>query len=312
MLCFKSGKIKIPLIFIAVLFLAVSINAQIPVKTIEETEIPVLKKIGLGYLQCRVPENVVIAGEQKFKEIITDDDCPSSKILEVDFTKQTLIGFIVRGDCFVRAAAKVFRRDNEKKYTVRIKNIWGGCRAAGSFQGWLVIEKIPSDYTVEFTGTRVDGNDGISEDEEFSYITLPTPQKNEILETRQVELKGCIQTIFNKKFIIKDRETFLKTIRNDASRDFCLKNLEKIDFDKNTLLGIELNTGYCRTPPGLESQAVKDEAEKQYILNISYTGPQGLCRALSQYDLWILVPKLPENYTVKFNVKATARDEKTQ
>ena len=132
------------------------------------------------------------------------------------------------------------------------------------------------------------------------------------LETRQVDLQGCIQTFFDSKFVIKTRETFLKAIRNDASREECLKNLEKIDFDKNTLLGIELNTGYCRTPLGLEVQAVKNETEKQFIVNVSYIEPQGLCRALSRYDLWVLVPKLPENYTVKFDVKAKPRDTTNQ
>lgn len=122
------------------------------------------------------------------------------------------------------------------------------------------------------------------------------------LETREIDLKGCIQTIFEKEFIIKNRETFLKTIRNDASRDFCLKNLETIDFDKHALVGIGLNTGYCRRPLGLKAQAVKESIEKQIILKISYAAPQETCRALSQYDLWILIPKIPENYTVKFDV----------
>lgn len=132
------------------------------------------------------------------------------------------------------------------------------------------------------------------------------------LETRRIDLKGCIQTIFSKEFIIKDQDTFLKTIRKDASRDFCLKKLEKIDFSKHTLIGIELNTGYCRTPLGLEAQAVKDETEKQYILKITYIEPQGICRALSQYDLWLLVPKLPENYSVKFDIKGIPRNENNQ
>jgi hypothetical protein len=132
------------------------------------------------------------------------------------------------------------------------------------------------------------------------------------LETRQIDLKGCIQMIFDKEFIIETGETFLKTIRNDASRDFCLKNLEKINFDKHTLIGVELNTGYCRTPSGLEAQAVKDETEKQYVLKISYIEPPGSCRALSQYDLWLLVPKLPEKYTIKFDVKAIPRDKNKQ
>jgi hypothetical protein len=132
------------------------------------------------------------------------------------------------------------------------------------------------------------------------------------LETRQIDLKGCIQTSFDKSFIIKDGETFRKSIRNDMQHDSCLKNLEEIDFNKNTLLGIELNTGYCRTPIGLTAQAVKDEAQKQFILKIGYLEPEGLCRAMSQYDLWVLVPKLPETYTVKFDVKAIPPTEKPQ
>lgn len=132
------------------------------------------------------------------------------------------------------------------------------------------------------------------------------------LETREIDLKGCIQTIFQKSFIIKDRETFLKTIRNDMSRERCLKDLEKIDFEKNSLLGIELNTGYCDAPLGLEAQAFKNEPEKQYLVKISYVEPRGSCRALSQYDLWLLVPKLPENYTVKFDVKGISQPEKNQ
>ena len=146
----------------------------------------------------------------------------------------------------------------------------------------------------------------------FFVIFSITPIKAKNVETWDTDLKDCIQTTFEKELIIKDRETFLKKIRNDVSRDQCLKEFEKIDFDKNTLLGIELNTGYCRTPIGLEANAVKNETEKQYILNISYTEPQGLCRALSRYDLWILVPKIPDNYTVKFDVKTKPPDKNAQ
>lgn len=132
------------------------------------------------------------------------------------------------------------------------------------------------------------------------------------LETRQIDLKGCIQTFFGDQFVIKDHATFLKKIPNDASRNKCLKDFGKFDFDKNTLLGIELNTGYCGVPLGLKSQAVKNEAEKQYILKISYLEPQGTCRALSQYDLWVAVPKIPDNYTVKFEVKGEPINENNQ
>jgi hypothetical protein len=125
----------------------------------------------------------------------------------------------------------------------------------------------------------------------------------QILKTRDIDLKGCIWTYRQQSFVIKDEAAFLKEIRNDLSRDRCLKDLEKIDFDKHTLVGIELNTGYCDAPLLEPVQVVKTDAEKKYIVKISYLEPAEPCRALSQYDLWLLVPKLPDNYTVKFEVK---------
>jgi hypothetical protein len=132
----------------------------------------------------------------------------------------------------------------------------------------------------------------------------------QILETKDFEMKGCIPIYGEERFTIKTEAEFLKTIRGDASRKYCLENLEKIDFDKNSLLGINLNTGYCRTPLGLKYQAVKNEDEKSYALNITYFDPQGsVCRALSEYDLWVLVPKLPDDYEVKFDVKAVLSEQ---
>lgn len=137
----------------------------------------------------------------------------------------------------------------------------------------------------------------------FLTVCLIIPANAQNLETRQIDLKGCIRTFFGDQFVIKDRETFLKKIPNDMNRNKCLKDFGKFDFAKNTLIGIELNTGYCGVPLLLKSQAVKNEAEKQYVLKISYLEPQGTCRALSQYDLWVVVPKLPDDYMVKFEIK---------
>jgi hypothetical protein len=114
------------------------------------------------------------------------------------------------------------------------------------------------------------------------------------------------------QFVIKTSATFFEKIGNNASRHECLKDFGKLDFNKNTLLGIELNTGYCGFPFGLKSQAVKNETEKQYVVKISYFEPRGTCRALSQYDLWLLVPKLPDDYTVKFEVKGIPDNENNQ
>lgn len=273
------------------------INAQIE----EETEVPVLKEIRSGNWECVQRENSVVSKED-FRTILVDTRCKNlKKTLEVDFEKQTLISFSVRGDCFVSGNGKIFRSDAGKKYTVKISTRPGGCRAAGSYQRWLVIDKIPDDYKVEFVESKTEYAEGDEKDIFRFYAADATKE----LETRSIDLKGCIQTVFDKRFVIKDEETYLKTVRGDASRDFCLKNVEKIDFAKHTLLGIEINSSYCKTPRGLEYKTYRDAFGKQYLLYVSYIDPQGsTCRALSQYDLWLLVPKLPENYEVKFEVKA--------
>lgn len=139
----------------------------------------------------------------------------------------------------------------------------------------------------------------------FSVSVLEEKASPEILETRQIDLKDCIQTYRRDRFVIKDNEAYLKAIRDDASRERCLKTIEKIDFDRHTLLGIEINSGYCRYPDGLQYQTVKDTEKKQYLLDISYIDPRNsVCRAYSQYDLWLFVPKLPADYEVKFEVNA--------
>jgi len=303
---FKTDQINISLLFFALLLAAICTDAQ-PVATANEAEVPVLKKAGSRGFGCRAEGNLIIADAQKFKEIAADPKCRLLAMMDVDLTKQTLIGFHAGGDCFIEASARVFRNETEKKYTVRVKNIWGGCRAAGTFQGWLLIEKIPPNFRVEFTETRIDGLNRNSEDAGISAFPVTENQK---IETRSFDVKDCIQTYPEREFIIRDQKSFLGAIRNDMSREPCLKKLEKIDFEKHTLLGIELHTGYCRVPLFRLIEAVKNDEQKQYVIEIEYIEPVAPCRALDQYDLWLLVPKLPENYTVKFDVKGIPRSDK--
>ncbi|MBX7170366.1 MAG: hypothetical protein K1X72_05365 [Pyrinomonadaceae bacterium] len=211
-------------------------------QTAEDKKVEIRQQIGSRYFRCFQAENKVYNVED-FKKLTADKDCSETKILKVDFAKQSLIGYETRGDCFVRGDAKVFRNDSTKTYKIKITNYWGGCRAGGVFAGWIVIDKIPDDYKVEFNEIRAD--------------RLPNDPDHYPLETREIDLKGCIQTIFTKQFVIKDEAEYLKAIRNDASRNYCLKNLEKIDFTKNSLLGININSGYCRRPAGLEYEISK-------------------------------------------------------
>ncbi|MEZ5429510.1 MAG: hypothetical protein R2747_24915 [Pyrinomonadaceae bacterium] len=131
----------------------------------------------------------------------------------------------------------------------------------------------------------------------------------ETLETREIEIGNCIQTISAKQFVITGEADYRRAIRNDASRGRCLEETEKIDFTEESLLGVEFSSGYCRRPHGLSFQTIRDDSRKKYILSVSYTDPGGqVCRALSRYALWVLVPKLPAGYSVDFEI--TARERK--
>lgn len=132
----------------------------------------------------------------------------------------------------------------------------------------------------------------------------------QVLETKLIHLNDCIRIFGEERFVIKTEEEFLSAVRGDDARRSCLESQEKIDFKKHSLIGIGLQTGYCRTPVGLAFQVVKNRPEKHYALNIAYIDPQGkTCRTPARFDLWLLVPKLPGDFDVRFSVKAVARGQ---
>ena len=239
----------------------------------------------------------------KFEEIVKRKGCETLKeSLQIDLEKHTLISYHVGGDCMMRLRKNVSRDDSEKKLVVEIFNIWGGCRAGGRLSGLLAVDKIPSDFTIEFVVHLVeeDTRGGIAERETGE---IPASQNDNLLKTREISLAGCIQTFTAKEFAITSNKQLLNAIRKDASRESCLENLENIDFDRFSLLGMNINSGYCRRPLELRHQVFKDDFNQKYLLSITYKEPRGVCRAISSYDLWILVPKLPAGYTVDFSAE---------
>jgi hypothetical protein len=131
---------------------------------IKEVDVPIVDKLDSrqldsGYCGWRSDEPGPVIGEEEFRKLIgtdsrassrlTRDRCAFLKRLKLDFSRHSLLNYRVNGDCFIRATAKVTRNDAHKEYTLWITRIYGGCRAAGSFEGWLVIDKLLPDYKVE-------------------------------------------------------------------------------------------------------------------------------------------------------------------
>lgn len=277
-----------------------------------EIDVQILRVIDGKEFYCTTDNGVF--SEEKFEKFLSDRQCSGLKaLLNVDFENESLIGFRVRGDCHMRVRAKVFRNDEAKKYIVRIEATDGGCRAAGNHQGWLVVDKLKPDYTVEFKEKAA--NSEIKDEVKKIYKEWNPKDviyfKNSIqdVETEPFDLKGCIQTFSNKQFAIKTQNEFLNALRKDASLEWCLKNLEKIDFEKNSLLGMGITSDYCDRPAGLEYKIVQDSENKNYLFSVSYLETKQLCRRIGHYDLWLLTPKLDANYPVKFELKTRPHEK---
>jgi hypothetical protein len=104
--------------------------------------------------RLRALESGGVIDEKRFKEIRAMEKSGFLDRLAVDFTTQTLVVVGVSGDCFVRLSARITRDDEARKYLCRVQKIYGGCRAAGSFESWLVIEKLRPEYAIEFIAEK--------------------------------------------------------------------------------------------------------------------------------------------------------------
>lgn len=95
--------------------------------------------------------------------------CAELEKPQLDFSKESLISYHAGGDCHMRLMIDVLVDHSAKEYLVEIVNIWGRCRAGGGRRGWLVIDKVPNDYFVEFREIQI-GEHLFSKDPEVLKI----------------------------------------------------------------------------------------------------------------------------------------------
>ncbi len=92
----------------------------------------------------------------------------------------------------------------------------------------------------------------------------------------------------------------LKTALEKYPKDGCdTTHLPPIDFSKYTLLG-KRTEGGCRLYN--KRKVIDDKVNKQYIYEIKVK-QCGICKRLVTNMNWVLVPKLPPGYSVKFIIK---------
>ncbi len=276
-------------------------NATDMERALSETDVKILRNAGSRFYRCRGDTGGVYT-EAEYQTLLANKECTGPQQLKADLKKESVIGFSASGDCHVSARAQVFRNDAAKTYTIWVNKTYGGCRAYGQYRGWIVIEKMRPDYQVKWEHTETDES-GVTTVKDTASSLPP-----QTLTTTQIDLDGCIRMYLQHSFVIKNNAEFFAAVRRDAGNDICVKKFNgKIDFANYSLLGIDINSGYCRIPIGLTHKAVRDDVKKLVTLQISYLAPQGTCRAMSSYDLWVTVPKIPEGYEVKFETTPTLR-----
>ena len=268
-----------------------------------ETVVPVIKQIGSRYFRCYNEDKIFQNAYEAERGTKGGDKCINPvDVLKVDFQKQTLISYQARSDCFMQARARVFRNDAAKTFRVKILKKPGGCRAGGQFDGWLVVEKIPADYKVEFSETEVeDFENDLTVDpieEVFNKI-----EKKDTLQARKYDLDRCLQIYGRDLKTIESEAEFLKSVNGEHNRKECLKQIENVDFKRESLVGLTLYSGYCQYPFGLKYQLIRHDRAKNFTIFVTYDDPYGrTCRALGMYDLWLAVPKPPADYEIKVEV----------
>lgn len=115
----------------------------------------------------------------------------------------------------------------------------------------------------------------------------------------------CISTFDannrEKEFVVNTEAEYQDLINYKSTSSRCTNFvLPAIDFSKKTLLGKYTSGGGCSID--FAKKVYKDDSNRKvkYVIDVI---EQGACEKLGFSSNWILIPKIPSNYIVEFQVK---------
>lgn len=126
-----------------------------------------------------------------------------------------------------------------------------------------------------------------SKDEEVCEAVI----ENSGIIVSSVSINSCDEPFYDAAFLIANNDELDAVLATNSN---CSE--PEIDFEEHALLGMyafTANTGsYYR-------EVVIDTANTQYIYTVTVSNC-GNCNCLSENMNWVTVPKLPEDWTVRF------------
>ncbi len=82
---------------------------------------------------------------------LNTQECMNANLPDIDFDTHSLLGLYADGSCNVGFDRIVTQNDNTKKYTYTVNvNACGNCESLHFSMNWVLVPKLPDDYTVEF------------------------------------------------------------------------------------------------------------------------------------------------------------------
>lgn len=133
-------------------------------------------------------------------------------------------------------------------------------------------------------------------------FSLATCNKNDYIAIEGVEevfILPCYD-IAEDEIIISDTTTYIAQLHQKVFNQLCLQyEIPSIDFSQKTLIGKVVEAIGC--DPTYEHEVLADVSEKMYIYRI-IAHQNGACQDTFVQRNWVIVPKLPDAYTVSFEV----------
>ncbi|MFA7401655.1 MAG: hypothetical protein WCZ21_03885 [Bacteroidales bacterium] len=115
-----------------------------------------------------------------------------------------------------------------------------------------------------------------------------------IIDNASVE-NNCVSVKNRGNYIITNQQEY-DSIEVVKWNDTCDASLNPINFNAYSLLGM-YQRGTCRV--NFERNVSTDSINKKYIYSIK-VNECGNCKTNYEHMNWVLVPKIPDNWTVEF------------
>lgn len=119
----------------------------------------------------------------------------------------------------------------------------------------------------------------------------------------EVEVLNCIIEKMEDNYVIKDSVAYASFQAEVKSSSISCDNAEfpEIDFSESTLLGLWADGGGCSINYYRSVGKLVDSKEYLYTVTVQECG---FCEMYGFSYNWVLVPKLPADYSVRFQVKS--------